>query len=44
MINGVIIKELNKYETLKQGLMQDLLTGKVEVSPDPQDEEYQEVS
>ncbi|HPD57762.1 MAG TPA: restriction endonuclease subunit S [Smithellaceae bacterium] len=37
-------KELNKYETLKQGLMQDLLTGKVEVSPDPQDEEYQEVS
>lgn len=30
-------KELNKYEKLKQGLMQDLLTGKVPVVPDAQD-------
>ena len=36
--------ELIKYEKLKQGLMQDLLTSKVEVTPDPQDKEYQEVS
>lgn len=34
-------KELNKYEKLKQGLMQDLLTGKVPVVPDTQDKEYQ---
>lgn len=34
-------KELNKYEKLKQGLMQDLLTGKVSVVPDTQDKEYQ---
>lgn len=34
-------QELNKYERLKQGLMQDLLTGKVLVVPDTQDKEYQ---
>lgn len=36
--------ELIKYEKLKYGLMQDLLTGKVEVVPDPQDKEYQGVN
>lgn len=35
---------LRKYFKLKQGLMQDLLTGKVEVTPDPQDKEYQGAS
>lgn len=34
---------LYKYKQLKQGLMQDILTGKVEVMPDPQDKELQEV-
>ncbi|MCK5492908.1 MAG: restriction endonuclease subunit S [Candidatus Omnitrophica bacterium] len=33
-----------KAKKLQNGLMQDLLTGKVEVTPDPQDKEYQEVS
>ncbi len=28
---------LSKYQKLKQGLMQDLLTGKKEVIPDPED-------
>lgn len=28
---------LNKYQKLKSGLMQDLLTGKKEVTPDPED-------
>lgn len=31
----------NKHSNIKQGLMQDLLTGKVPVVPDPQDKEYQ---
>lgn len=34
-------RKLCKHSLIKQGLMQDLLTGKVEVSPDPQDKEYQ---
>ena len=28
---------LEKMATIKQGLMQDLLTGKKEVTPDPED-------
>jgi len=35
---------LRKAKNIKQGLMQDLLTGKVEVTPDLQDKEHQEVS
>jgi type I restriction enzyme S subunit len=38
------INYLQKKKLLKQGLMQDLLTGKVEVIHDSQDKEYQEVS
>jgi len=37
-------KELNKYKKLKQGLMQDLLTGNVKAIPDHYDKEYQKVS
>lgn len=37
-------KCFKKYKGLKKGLMHDLLTGKVEVTPDPQDKEYQEVN
>lgn len=35
---------LCKMIKMKRGLMQDLLTGKVEVAPDPQDKEYQGAS
>lgn len=46
-INDLLGKEdrqLRKIVKLKQGLMQDLLTGKVEVTPDPQDKAYQGVN
>ena len=45
-INEQIIEQtmsVEKFKNIKQGLMQDLLTGKVEVTPDSQDKEYQEV-
>lgn len=43
-IEAFLLKQsecLFKNIKIKQGLMQDLLTGKVEVAPDPQDKEYQ---